>query len=83
MTDKAGEPTAAEKIQSEYNQNVGLLGHNIAQQMTLQKEEMRLRGEIQKIVNRAANLPKEKIQEVKENGSSNETRTDDKSTSAA
>lgn len=50
-------------IQAEYNQAVGLLGHNITQQENLQIEEKQLKERLRRLVNKAANIkqPKEEI----------------------
>lgn len=47
-----------EKYQLEYNQAVAQLGHNESQQDVLKNENSRLRDQIQKILKKAANLPK-------------------------
>jgi hypothetical protein len=54
------EITPLQKYQAEYNQLVARLGHCIAQQMQLKTEEESLRSQIVKIVNKAANIAKEK-----------------------
>lgn len=65
------EPTALEKLQAEYNQLISFLGHNIAQQLHLQKEESSLKERIQKISAKAANISQKP--EEKKDGASSES----------
>lgn len=60
------ELTPAQKVQAEYNRAVSLLGHNRAQQLNLVAEQEKLESQIKKIINKAQNIPKEKIEEAKE-----------------
>lgn len=59
------EPTAAEKLQAEYNQLCAMHGHIAAQMITLEKQSEENLAALTKVIRKAANLPKEKIEELK------------------
>lgn len=72
MTETKKEPTPLEKLQAEYNQLVSFLGHNIAQQMSLQKEETSLRERLLKVATKAQNIAKSpKPEEEPKDGTNN------------
>lgn len=60
------EPTPLQKLQADYNQLVGRLGHCLAQQMSLKDEEENLRAQIVKVTKKAANIAKPEKTETPE-----------------
>ncbi len=67
----ADELTPAQKVQAEYNQAIGMLGHTIAQILRLEEDKVRYEAMVKKIMNKANNIPKEQhaepiVEEVKD-----------------